>query len=62
MARQPKWTNETTRRVAHGLFKLCQPAKGDGEPVDWPQVIKWLEAKRDAAARKRDKPRKDSKA
>ena len=56
MPREPKWTNETTRRVAHVLLKLCQPAAepGDQEPIDWPQVIKWLEGQRDAAIRQRD--------
>jgi hypothetical protein len=56
MPREPKWTNETTRRAAHALLKLCQPAEaGDGEPIDWEQLVKWLEAQRDAAIRKRDK-------
>jgi hypothetical protein len=60
MPREPKWTNETTKRVAHGLLKLCQPAAkpSDQEPIDWQQVIKWLEAQRDAAIRKRDGKRK----
>jgi hypothetical protein len=57
MPREPKWTNQTTKRVAHGLLKLCQPAAGpsEQEPVDWPQILKWLEEQRDAAVRKRDK-------
>jgi hypothetical protein len=57
MPREPKWTNETTKRLAQGLLKLCQPAakRGDPEPIDWPQVIKWLEAERDAAIRKLEK-------
>jgi hypothetical protein len=55
MAREPKWTNRTTRRLAHGLLKLCHPSRGEQEPVDWPQVIAWLEAQRDAAIRERGK-------
>jgi hypothetical protein len=64
MPREPKWTNETTRRVAQVLLKLCQPAPkaADVEPIDWPQVIKWLEAQRDAAVRKRDGARRARKA
>jgi len=31
MPREPKWTNETTRRVAQVLLKLCQPSP---KPVD----------------------------
>jgi hypothetical protein len=55
MPREPKWTNETTRRVAQVLLELCQPSSQPAdEPIDWPQVIKWLEAQRDAAVRKRD--------
>jgi hypothetical protein len=55
-SREPKWTNEATRRVAHGLLKLCQPSRDSGnqEPIDWPQVIAWLESQRDAAIRERD--------
>jgi hypothetical protein len=54
--RQPKWTNETTRRVAEAIFKLCQPSKdsSDQEPIDWAQISQWLEAERDAAIRERD--------
>jgi hypothetical protein len=62
MARQRKWTNETTRRVAHGLLKLCQPSdNGDNEAVDWQQVIDWLQAQRDVAIHKRDRARKPAK-
>jgi hypothetical protein len=64
MPREPKWTNETTRRVAQVLLKLCQPSPKpvDEEPIDWPQVIKWLEAQRDAAVRKRDRTRRARRA
>jgi hypothetical protein len=57
-AQEPSWTNEATRRVAHGLLKLCKPSndRGDQEPIDWPQVLAWLEAQRDAAIRERDAP------
>jgi hypothetical protein len=60
MAHEPKWTNETTRRVAHAILKLCQPSKdsSEQEPIDWPQVMAFLEAQRDAAIRERDRPRK----
>jgi hypothetical protein len=52
MPREPKWTNETTERVAHGLLKLCQPAAepSDQEPIDWPQVIKLLRAVQNGGA------------
>src|SRR5271170_1769328 len=41
--REPKWTNDITRRVAHAILKACQPRgrlKSDkrSEPVDWEQV------------------------
>jgi hypothetical protein len=56
---QPKWTTETTRQVAHAILKLCQPSKeGAGEPIDWQQIIAWLEGQRDAAIRERDKSAK----
>jgi hypothetical protein len=60
MPREPNWTNDTTRRVAHAILKLCQPAasKGDAEPVDWEQVLTFLGAQRDAAIRKLEKRRK----
>ncbi len=59
MPREPKWTNREAMKakLAQSLLKLCQPAakRGDPEPIDWPQVIKWLEAERDAAIRKLEK-------
>jgi hypothetical protein len=54
---EPTWTNETTRRIAHELLRLCQPSEGESEPIDWGQVIGWFAEQREAAIRERDKRR-----
>lgn len=58
MPREPRWTNETTKRVAHLILKACQPGDVPGEPIDFEQVLAFLAAHRDAAVRKRNKQRK----
>ena len=59
MPSEPRWTNDITRRVAHAMLKACQPTgSGDSEQVDWPQVVAWLEAHRDAAIAERDRTTK----
>ncbi len=64
MQREPKWTNKTTRETAKFLWELtlqsCKSSatEPEPEPIDWPQVIAWLESQRDALIRERDASRK----
>ncbi len=59
-----QWTNETTKQAAHFLWQLCQPTGKPSdalEPIDWGQLLRWLEAQRDAAIRKQGAKRKPKK-
>jgi hypothetical protein len=57
--KEPNWTNARTKRVAMAMLKACQPvSRARQPPIDWEQVIAFLETQRDEAIGKRDKARK----